>query len=306
MNVLKLLKKVFGGTEQKVLQGWERLLYQIHSNHIIIVNAGKVNAGKSSLFNILLDKSEEFKTGPVRETTKRKPYLHNNVEYIDTPGLEADNADTKEAFEAYKYANIILFLHNVQSGEYHAAEIEYIKKVMEIFPHPEDFIEKTIFLATHIDAVPDQTVLDMTCHKMVSQLEDIFASNKMPSIMVHKVSAKRYQTGKEKDKKPLMDKSGIPDLQKLIENRILFIKNNIGAEREQEFNGLKAKTVQHLNVLKQKIQARIQKNQEEQQQVDEQREERLEKISEKLRARWKYVRDKRDEVSRLERQLRNL
>ena len=77
------------------------------SKKIFIVNAGRMNHGKSSLFNSLLDK-QYFATGDVRTTVARSDAeFRPNVFLVDTPGLDAVDCDDKVAFDAYKKANMV-------------------------------------------------------------------------------------------------------------------------------------------------------------------------------------------------------
>ena len=96
---------------------------------INIINAGIMNHGKSSLFNSLIEK-EVFGVGDVRVTEKiqREQWL-GNAFLIDTPGLEAEESDDTVAYEAYRRANMIIFVHTIKVGELHEKELNAINKI---------------------------------------------------------------------------------------------------------------------------------------------------------------------------------
>ncbi len=70
-------------------------------NEIYIVNAGRMNNGKSSLFNSLIDQ-EVFKTDDVRTTVVNQLVKWNiagkEVTLVDTPGLDARIEDDERAY----------------------------------------------------------------------------------------------------------------------------------------------------------------------------------------------------------------
>ena len=84
---------------------------------IYIINAGAMNHGKSSLFNSLLDSTtfaaQDVRTTIVNETVK----WAEDVYLIDTPGLEAEEADDKMAYMAYRRANVIVFASVIFDNE---------------------------------------------------------------------------------------------------------------------------------------------------------------------------------------------
>lgn len=72
------------------------------SGRIYIVNAGRMNHGKSSLLNSILGR-EAFRVADVRETRVNQEELYkDDVFLVDTPGLDADETDDREAFSVYK------------------------------------------------------------------------------------------------------------------------------------------------------------------------------------------------------------
>ena len=90
------------------------------AERINVINAGRMNHGKSSLLNSIMD-SDVFKVNDVRETVvNRRELYRDSIFLTDTPGLEADAEDDSEAFNVYSNANFILFVHTLRIGELHS------------------------------------------------------------------------------------------------------------------------------------------------------------------------------------------
>lgn len=127
--------------KQKIYDNFIKELEKLQSirEDVYIVNAGRMNHGKSSLFNSLLDKNA-FETGDIRVTLKKTgEYYKSHVKFIDTPGLDADKKDDEEAFEAYNDANMVIFVHTPKVGELHKDELERINQIKGLFPSEEYF-----------------------------------------------------------------------------------------------------------------------------------------------------------------------
>jgi predicted GTPase len=82
-----------------------------------IVNTGMVSSGKSSLFNTLINSTDEyFPTGAARTTTRADFFDCNNISYIDTPGIDVRSEDDALAFSTIMEADIIIMVHNIRTG----------------------------------------------------------------------------------------------------------------------------------------------------------------------------------------------
>ena len=122
-----------------IMSGWAKSKAAIESDcgKLYLVNMGRMNHGKSSLFNAILNK-EAFKTGDLRVTRKNSlAEIQKNVFLVDTPGLDAELADDEEAYSAYQKANCLFYVHNVKVGELHKSEIKHLKQVAELMPSKE-------------------------------------------------------------------------------------------------------------------------------------------------------------------------
>jgi len=92
-----------------------------------VVLAGKVNTGKSSLFNMILGKKRAIvnrKEGTTRDWLEEKIELDNvPINLIDTAGLRSTNDEieregVKETEKLLRKADIIVYLHDVKEMEY--------------------------------------------------------------------------------------------------------------------------------------------------------------------------------------------
>ena len=121
------------------------------SKKILIINAGSMNHGKSSLFNSLLDKNV-FAENDVRETlvSKDEPWIEG-VYLIDTPGLNAEETDDVEAYKAYKRANMIVFVHTLKTGELKRNELNAINIIKGVLGE-EYFWSHFCLALTFLDA----------------------------------------------------------------------------------------------------------------------------------------------------------
>jgi GTPase len=94
---------------------------------------GKFNHGKSTLLNVLIGK-EVFKVSDKRETTEVTSFGDDAIEWIDTPGLDADvgGDDDRLATRANReHADVVLFVHSVRVGELDRHEVRHLQALCE-------------------------------------------------------------------------------------------------------------------------------------------------------------------------------
>lgn len=185
---------------------------------IHIVNAGRMNHGKSSLFNALLD-NDVFAVEDVRTTVadQEAPW-GDDVVVIDTPGLEAEASDDAAAFAAYARANLTVFVHTVRTGAVERDEVENIRRMAEAAPSPEYFWNHFVLVFTNLDeydaaeADDQQKVAEIEAES----LRHIKEGCGREGFPVFKVSNTRYQKGKAEHKDKLVAMSGIDALRSFI------------------------------------------------------------------------------------------
>lgn len=208
LSKLPLKKTFFVNIEEKI----QAVIDEQNNKKPIIVAYGLMNAGKSYLLNMLTQHiSEEFfKTNDIRETAAIKKFESEKYIYLDTPGLDANEADDSQAQFGVAKADVVLFLHQPQ-GELEANEIDFLKKLKRSFGKYSD---KSIILILSkiekegkekIDAIEE--AVKMQCEKEIGFSPVIF-----------KVSNSRYRNGITKNKNALVDQSNIQPLIEHIDN----------------------------------------------------------------------------------------
>ena len=176
----------------------------------IIVNAGLLKAGKSSLLNALTGKNQ-FAADVIRATVENQRVETDEYILLDTPGLDATDEDTGVALKGYEDADIILFVHNVQEGEFTQTEIDSIRQIAELFGELSYFFQKSVLVLTHKDQ--DEEHLEETEAKIQEQCTEIFGTVFAQVCCVDSVG---YMKGLTENKKMLMQDSGIDDLKAAV------------------------------------------------------------------------------------------
>lgn len=189
------------------------------SDKFYLVNAGRMNHGKSSLLNSLTGKVEDiFEVQDKRTTIKNKVYQYSeNVYFIDTPGLNANDKDDQEAIKAYKKANIILFVHNLSVGDIRKEEVRDIKTIMSCFNNVDNLLDKFVLVLTGKDAIQAKDDLSSIKEKI---LLDIKNETGLSSFKVFEVSNTTYKNGLKNNKYKLIEHSGVETLHNYIDNYI--------------------------------------------------------------------------------------
>ena len=184
-------------------------------NAVYIVNAGRMNHGKSSLFNSLLGR-EEFQAKDVRTTVKNKEVKwKDNIILVDTPGLDAVDEDTSKAYEAYYNADLIFFVHTVRTGELHDSEIEAIKKISKNFT--KDYFWKHFCLVLSFKESVDTDSLEKITQESVNAINKACNADEFA---VFAISNSRYLKGVAENKKGLINHSGILELKDYIDDKV--------------------------------------------------------------------------------------
>lgn len=194
---------------QNELDSIKVLKKAITESTILVTCMGLYNHGKSTLLNTLLKDFEHktFKTADVRETAENKKVVYGDITFVDTPGLNAKDNDNKRVFDAVKESDINLFVHNVSTGEFTKAEVEFLHNIKKHWSNPREFIERTIFVLTRTDTASEEDIA-ITKQRMQQQIQEIFGVR----ATFIAVSAKSYTKGMLESKKLLVKKSNVEEL----------------------------------------------------------------------------------------------
>lgn len=217
---------------EDVLQSWQESIKGIEAerNKLFIVNAGRMNHGKSSLFNALLGR-EEFAVKDIRCTKENKEVLwEDNLFLIDTPGLDATDEDDTVAFDAYRKSACIIFVHKTSIGELHKSELDTVKQLMELFPSREKFLAGFCLVLTCKEEYEDEE-RDKIVDKIRQEMENHCAV-KLSEEQIFTVSNTTYfeaiQEADVENRRILMEYSGIPDLKQYILDKVKVWKTAKG------------------------------------------------------------------------------
>lgn len=217
----------------------------LRSEKPVIVTWGLMNAGKSSLLNMLTQHIDQefFKTNDFRETTEVSAYEGDQYIYLDTPGLDANTADNLEALKGIKKADVVLFVHQLQ-GELEANEVEFLKDVRTSFGQ---YAEKNIILILSKVDKEDRSKVDQIQKRVLEQCEQYLGFQPQ----CFQISNTLYQQGIQKHKDGLVRHSHIEDLKQCIHSII----SNTQVVRQERLNQEKALLLKKLTEQKKKIEA---------------------------------------------------
>lgn len=168
----------------------------------VVTVIGKFNHGKSRLLNELIG-NDAFSVADKRETTTLAEHLHDDVRWLDAPGLDADvgNADDRLAVQAaWLHSDIRLVVHAAKEGELDTAERCLLHQLQA---DSESTQRQTLLVLSQADQVADDAELQKVSEAILAQA---------PGMTLNIVSSTRYRKGTQEGKALLVSKSGIPAL----------------------------------------------------------------------------------------------
>lgn len=194
-------------------------------DEILIINAGFMNSGKSSLFNNILEK-EVFEVKDIRCTREaKKEHLKDNIYLVDTPGLEADEEDDKEAIKNYREADLIIFVHSVSTGGLRRKEIVKIEQIANIFPSEEDFWNRFYLVLSYADQCEEKERITIK-NDIVSAINKRFGQKVIPIFFVSNIYFNYALKENGKNKEIFIKESGIGDLRERLNNDIKYMQKD--------------------------------------------------------------------------------
>lgn len=242
----RVCNKQFKDWDIKVEQ-LKKLATNSWEHDIYIVNAGRMNHGKSSLFNALAEREDLFAVADCPMTIKcENVSLGQGLVLIDTPGIDARDADTVEAYRAYTRSDYILFVHNINTGELHEDELTAINKICSLFPTAEDFWKRFCLVITRSDAKSEESIKSI----VTKAQQDIASICKGNSFPVFVTSASRYWRGIKNSENTFIEKSGISKLKEYLISNANFLKISKAKLNSERFKKQKKEDLIQLNKLK--------------------------------------------------------
>lgn len=275
------------GNYQKYYNEVEKKINDIknNSNKIYYVNAGRMNHGKSSVFNSLANKKEMFATGDIRTTRKQKEIkFTSDIYFIDTPGLAAAKDDDMEAYAAYKKADMILFVHTLKVGELHQDEIDTINKIANLFYRKDEFWKRFCLIFTFKEEFDDEEY-EQIKNKSIKDIKKYCGSERFP---VFAVSNQDYWQGIEEKDSDLIAFSGITELKNFLMEKAIKLRTTSHQLRKEKIDAIINKALQDLRAEKNNIENQ---NDKRIKSVEKQRDKAKMKIRGLEQDKWKYERE---------------
>lgn len=171
-DFINLIRDVLG-SESEDFENIKNLLSASSDKKFRIVNAGPMNPGKSTLFNAILNKGEIFKTADARQTSvAQEESWKNDIVLIDTPGCNSTVLeDNVESLAAFRKADFITFVHNINTGGLNDAELRILSHIKTIFGET-DFQSRVCIVCNRIDDIEDDQTLIRNRNEINSQVQD--------------------------------------------------------------------------------------------------------------------------------------
>lgn len=208
---------------------------------IFIVNAGRMNHGKSSLFNSLLNKPV-FAVDDIRTTmTRQDADFSQDVVMVDTPGLDADSSDDKVAFDAYRRANLIVFVHTVKTGAVERDDIDSLNRMAKEAVSPEYFWRHFVLVFSNIDEYDADDAEDSKKMRIIEEesLRNIKSGCGEHDFPIFRVSNTYFHDGNEANSEQLIAMSGIRELKEYILAHLDAWRQEQTQRMEQRFSQAK-------------------------------------------------------------------
>lgn len=211
------------------IEDLNNLINDKNSSKVKVVCAGIYNAGKSTFLNQIVGKPV-FEVGDIPTTTKMQQYENNNVLFIDTPGVNANENDNNTALQIYKDADLVLFVSNIQNGGLNASEGNYLKEIETILGGEDIFKNNVLFMLSNKHQVDEIAI-----PKIVEEHKNNI--NKVMGYIPENIfvfDSCTYENGCKNKENALINESGFLDIKKVIDTKVDEFANSIEKNRENK------------------------------------------------------------------------
>ncbi|WP_350594595.1 MULTISPECIES: GTPase [unclassified Pseudoalteromonas] len=177
----------------------------------VIAVWGMMNAGKSYLLNMLTQhySAEYFPTNDIRETAKIRQFEGEAYIFLDTPGLDANDADDQVAMDGAAKADVVLFVHQPR-GELEKIELDFLKNLKESFGF---YAQENIVLVISKTDVESLDKIEQIEQKVLEQCNQYLGFT--PASFL--ISGTRFHKGIQQHKEGLVKASHLEKLKQHIE-----------------------------------------------------------------------------------------
>jgi tRNA U34 5-carboxymethylaminomethyl modifying GTPase MnmE/TrmE len=190
---------------------WESIRQASAAHQVAI--CGLMNAGKSALMNMLTGHLEQeyFATGASRTTADVQSMTADNIEWLDTPGIDASDSDDDIAWRGILRADSVLFAHTLRIGTLEQVELDFLDTLMRHIP---DLPERLTVVLTYADSVEAHQ------QESIDSITQILSTRFAEPLPLFVTSSPRFIKGMLTNKPGLVQRSGIPQLLAAITTRV--------------------------------------------------------------------------------------
>lgn len=223
--------KKYNGEYEATL--FKNKLDALENTVVTVTNTGIVSSGKSSLFNALLDRSENerFSVGAARTTVdKDTEELLPGIELVDTPGIDVKEQDDQTALNAICASSIIIMVHNIKMGMLHQNEVDWLKNIRSSFSDTKELKDRFIFVNSWVDQRMNEKSFEDTVNETKRILYDIMGTDE---IECYNVSSVLYVKGLTAGKEKLAEISGIPELRSAVIEKARLYNKEYGFKKKK-------------------------------------------------------------------------
>ena len=191
--------------------------FQIVDRKPVVAVCGLMNAGKSYLLNMLTQHTDEefFKTNDIRETAEVKSFETNDCIFLDTPGLDASEADDETAIKGAFQADVYLFVHQPQ-GELEPIELNFLKNLVAHLSENASKHIIMVFSKTDKDRTENTENIEKIKLKSLAQIKAHLGFE----LKSFNVSGKLYLAGVKNQKSIMIDNSHIAELAEYLQGLV--------------------------------------------------------------------------------------
>jgi tRNA U34 5-carboxymethylaminomethyl modifying GTPase MnmE/TrmE len=214
-----------------------------------IAICGTYNAGKSSLLNALTANidNEYFPTNAARCTAEVKELEHENMCFIDAPGLDANEEDNTQAWNGLIGADQIIYVHNAGTRVIDQTQESFF---LELIARNPIKAKKMIVVFSYMAAVSDLETFK-------TQMHSAFKKSLGFEPECFYIDNKTHANAVLKKNQLLLERAGIDVLYKAIKTR--FENDSWLQDREKHRHYL----IGRMNFLLNKSISKLEKNQKE-------------------------------------------
>ncbi len=164
-----------------------------------------------------IDQEAEARAAEIKEAIVAFPtmFCQNNVEIVDTPGLSDEAAMTRLTLDIIPKADAAIYVISALSP-FSQTEVAFLEKLLDSVD-----TERVFFVVTHVDRISgarDLQRLIQSIQRRIHQVVEARRGKGEANVTIFPISAFNGLNGKETHDNMLYVSSGLPDLERALEN----------------------------------------------------------------------------------------